>query len=139
MKKIRTLVLLIGLVVPVLFFGYGEPSNWYLGNRAAIKFNNDGSVTTPTHGRVNTVEGCMSISNLFSDLLYYTDVIFVDDRHRNSMKNPNGLHGDPSKTQSAIIVPKPKDAYIYSIFSVDIANTNLRDRKHFEGYLALET
>jgi hypothetical protein len=139
MKKIRTLVLLIGLVVPVLFFGYEEPSNWYLGNRAAIKFKNDGSVTTLTHGRLNTVEGCITISHPFSDLLFYTDAIFVHDRHRNSMKNGNGLHGDPSSTQSAIIVPKPKDANIYSIFSVDIANTNLRDRKHFKGYLALKT
>lgn len=119
MKKIRTLLLLIGLVAPVLLFGQGETSNWYFGNRAGIQFNNDGSVATLTDGRINTVEGCASISNPFGDLLFYTDGIFVYDRNHNTMRNGTGLYGDPSSTQSAIIVPKPDDPDIYYIFTVD--------------------
>lgn len=119
MKKIRTLVLLIGLAVPVLFFGQGETSNWYFGNRAGIKFNNDGSVTTLTDGMLNTVEGCASISDPFGDLLFYTDGILVYDRNHNIMQNGTGLYGDPSSTQSAIIVPKPENPNIYYIFTVD--------------------
>ncbi len=119
MKKIRTLVLLIGLLTPCLFFGQGETATWYFGNRAGIKFNNDGSVTPLTDGRINTVEGCASISDPFGDLLFYTDGIFVYDRNHNTMENGTGLYGDPSSTQSAIIVPKPEDPNIYYIFTVD--------------------
>jgi len=119
MKKLRTLVLLIGLITPFLFFGQGETSNWYFGNRAGIQFNNDGSVTSLTDGRINTVEGCASISDPFGDLLFYTDGIFVYDRNHNTMQNGTGLYGDPSSTQSAIIVPKPEDPNIYYIFTVD--------------------
>ena len=35
------------------------------------------------------------------------------------MTNGTGLFGDPSSTQSAIIVPKPGDDDIYYIFTVD--------------------
>ena len=124
MKKIRTLVLLTGLGVPVLFFGQGETSNWYFGNRAGIKFNDDGSVTTLKGGRLHTVEGCASISDPFGDLLFYTVGIFVHDRNHNTMQNGTGLHADPSCTQWAIIVPKPEDSNVYYIFTMDISENN---------------
>nr|WP_233164350.1 T9SS type B sorting domain-containing protein [Snuella sedimenti] len=38
------------------------------------------------------------------------------------MQNGSGLYGDASSTQSAIIVPKPKDPNIYYIFTVDSRN-----------------
>ncbi len=123
MKKIITLVLLIGLLTPCLFFGQGETATWYFGNRAGIKFNNDGSVSPLKDGRINTVEGCASISDPFGDLLFYTAGIFVYDRNHNTMENGTGLYGDPSSTQSAIIVPKPEDPNIYYIFTVDTSVT----------------
>ncbi len=119
MKKIRPLVFLIGLLVPYVFWGQGETANWYFGEEAGLKFNNDGSINALTDGRLNTFEGCATISNTFGDLLFYTDGIFVYDRNHNIMENGTGLYGDPSSTQSAIIVPKPEDPYIYYIFTVD--------------------
>lgn len=99
--------------------GQGETSNWYFGNNAGIHFNNTGSVDPINDGQLDTFEGCATISNAFGDLLFYTDGINVYDRNHNLMQNGSGLHGDPSSTQSALIVPKPNDPEIFYIFTVD--------------------
>lgn len=119
MKKLRPLGFLFGLLLCFGVFGQGETSNWYFGEGAGLKFNNDGSVNALLDGRLNTFEGCATISNSFGFLLFYTDGIIVYDRNHNIMQNGTGLYGDPSSTQSAIIVPKPEDPDIYYIFTVD--------------------
>ena len=100
-------------------FGQGETSNWYFGNGAGIKFNNDGSVVALTDGKLNTFEGCASISDANGNLILYTDGIRVWDRNHNTMQNGTGLYGDPSSTQSAIVVQKPDDPNILYIFTMD--------------------
>nr|WP_299384373.1 T9SS type B sorting domain-containing protein [Allomuricauda sp.] len=97
----------------------GETSNWYFGNRAGISFNNDGSVTALTDSRISTFEGCTSISDGIGNLLLYTDGITVYDRTHSIMQNGTALYGDPSSTQSAIVVQKPQDPNILYIFTVD--------------------
>ncbi len=119
MKKTGSLVILFSLLVPILLMGQGETANWYFGEQAGLQFNNDGSVNALIDGRLNTFEGCATISNAFGDLLFYTDGILVYNRNHNIMENGSGLFGDPSSTQSAIIVPKPEDPDIYFIFTVD--------------------
>ncbi|MBT8307612.1 MAG: T9SS type B sorting domain-containing protein [Maribacter sp.] len=119
MKKKITLLLAFSIIFPVLIFGQGETSNWYFGNNAGIRFNNNGTVTALDDGRLNTFEGCTTISDAFGDLLFYTEGIVVYDRNHNVMQNGTGLYGDPSSTQSAIIVPKPLDPDIFYIFTVD--------------------
>jgi gliding motility-associated-like protein len=100
-------------------FSQGETSNWYFGENAGIHFNSDGSVTALDNGKINTYEGCASISDDSGNLLFYTDGIRVYDANHDLMLNGSGLYGDPSSTQSAIIVPKPEDPNIYYIFTVD--------------------
>lgn len=119
MNKLRFLVFLLGVLLPFGLIGQGETANWYFGEQAGIKFNNDGSLTALLDGRLNTFEGCATISDSFGTLLFYTDGIIVYDRNHNIMQNGTGLYGDPSSTQSAIIVPKPEDPDIYYIFTVD--------------------
>jgi len=119
MKKKITLLLAFSIIFPVLIFGQGETSNWYFGNNAGIRFNNNGTVTALDDGRLNTFEGCATISDALGDLLFYTDGIIVYDRNHNVMQNGEGLYGDPSSTQSALIVPKPLDPNIFYIFTVD--------------------
>ncbi len=97
----------------------GEADNWYFGNGAGIKFNSNGTITTLTNGQLNTFEGCATISDADGNLLFYTDGITVYNRQHAVMQNGNGLFGDPSSTQSAIIVPKPNDPDIFYIFTVD--------------------
>ena len=115
MKKI-----FIGLFFLICNFSISqeEASNWYFGSNAGIKFNSDGTVTNLTDGMLDTVEGCTTISDNNGDLLFYTDGITVFNRLHQPMPN-NGLFGDPSSTQSAIVVPKPDDLNIYYIFTVD--------------------
>ncbi|MBO0590035.1 T9SS type B sorting domain-containing protein [Cellulophaga sp. E16_2] len=96
-----------------------ETSNWYFGFGAGIHFNDNGSVTPLTNGKLNTLEGCTSISDADGTLLAYTDGITVYNKNHQIVQNGNGLLGDPSSTQSAIIVPKPQDPNIYYIFTVD--------------------
>jgi gliding motility-associated-like protein len=123
MTKKITLLLAFSIILPALFFGQGETSNWYFGNNAGIRFNNDGTVTALSDGRLDTFEGCTTISDALGDLLFYTDGIVVYDRNHNIMQNGSGLHGDPSSTQSALIVPKPLDPNIYYVFTVDTSTS----------------
>ena len=112
------------ILVFTVFIGFSlclnaqrEASNWFFGDGAGIRFEANGDIT-PTTGSLNTDEGCASISDSNGELLFYTDGIFVYDTNGNLMQNGFGLHGSPSSTQSAIIVPKPQDPDVYYIFTV---------------------
>lgn len=105
-------------------FAQQEASVWYFGNKAGLKFNQDGSITALSNGKLITNEGCASIANSNGDLLFYTDGRTVWDKNHVIMPNGNyangtGLLGDMSSTQSAIIVPKPGNSTIYYIFTLD--------------------
>lgn len=117
--KLSTIISLLALICPALIFSQGETNNWYFGDGAGIHFNGDGSVTALTDGQINTVEGCATISDAMGALLFYTDGITVYNSNHEIMQNGQGLYGDPSSTQSALIVPKPEDANLYYIFTVD--------------------
>jgi len=120
--KNYTLLLLLLITIPI--FAQKEANNWYFGRGAGIQFLNDGSVVPLSGSRMNTNEGCSSISDTEGNLLFYTDGRSVWDRNHVLMPNGNyfggtGLLGDPSSTQSAIILPKKNDPNIYYIFTVD--------------------
>jgi hypothetical protein len=51
---------------------------------------------------------------------FYTDGSYVYNKNHQIMSNGYGLLG--SSTQSAIIVPKPRNPYVYYIFTVDEPN-----------------
>src|SRR5690606_37545383 len=80
-------------------------------------------------GQLNTIEGCSSISDENGNLLFYTDGITVYNRLHVIMSNGFGLLGDPSSSQSAIVVPKPNDPDIYYIFTVG-SNQSLTGLKY---------
>lgn len=116
MKKIIT--------IPFLFFAsfvfsQQEASNWYFGSYAGIKFHPDGSVTALTDGKLNTSEGCASLSNSNGDLLFYTDGITIWNKNHQVMQNGTGLMGHPSSSQSATIVPKPGSTTLFYVFTLD--------------------
>lgn len=112
------------LLLPFLFFAnfvfsQQEASNWYFGEKAGIKFNNDGSVTALTDGQLRTFEGCASLSNRNGDLLFYTDGITIWNKNHQVMQNGTGLMGHPSSSQSATIVPKPGSTTLFYVFTLD--------------------
>lgn len=96
----------------------GEAAVWYFGQNAGLDFNS-GAPIAITDGQLDTVEGCVTISNSSGDLLFYSDGNNVWDKNHNVMPNGTGLLGDPSSTQSGIIIPKPGNPNIYYIFTVD--------------------
>ncbi len=121
MIKKATIVILLCSAFPTLLFGQGETSNWYFGNGAGIIFNNDGTVNTTQDGQLDTAEGCAAISDSSGSLLFYTDGIIVYDQDHQIMVNGTDLFGDPSSTQSAIIVPQPDNPDVFYIFTADTA------------------
>lgn len=121
MKRI-VLILLLAVSFPAL--AQKEANNWYFGLGGGIHFLDDGTVEALTDGVMQTNEGCSSISDSSGNLLMYTDGRNVWDRNHVIMPNGNytlgtGLMGDPSSTQSAIIVPNVDNPDIYYIFTVD--------------------
>jgi len=118
MKK--TVLFVIFSLIGLYIYAQNEASTWYFGYNSGVKFNLGGNtVSSLSDGKLNTFEGCASISDDVGNLLFYTDGIRIWNKNHNVMVNGTGLFGDPSSTQSAIIVPKPNDPTIYYVFTVD--------------------
>ncbi|SFD32309.1 T9SS type B sorting domain-containing protein [Algibacter pectinivorans] len=127
MKK--TILFVIFCVISISSFSQAEASNWYFGYGAGINFNQtNGEVSALNNGQLFTNEGSASISDSFGNLLFYTDGITIWNKNHGVMTNGSGLNGDPSSTQSAIIVPKPNTPDIYYVFTVDDHNP---DEPHY--------
>ena len=99
-----------------------ETSNWYFGNRAAIKFNSNNSVLALEDSQMNTKYGSASISSKTGELLFYTNGTVIYNKNHNQMKNGGFLASDPDVTQTSIIVPKPNNSNIYYLFTVKNSN-----------------
>ncbi len=115
MKKIALFFILIFSFTSA--FSQLEAANWFFGDGAGLDFNP--LPVTPQAGQLYTIEGCSSISDCMGNLLMYTDGITIFDRNHNVMPNGNGLMGDPSSSQSGLIVPHPGNPDLFFVFSVD--------------------
>lgn len=121
MKKIVYIVLLLNFTA----FSQSPAGIWYFGNKAGINFNTGTNPVSINDGQLNTFEGCATLCDESGNLLFYSDGIKVWNRNHSIMPNGNGLLGDPSSTQSAVIVPRPNNPNIYYIFTVDeLGKTN---------------
>ncbi|WP_430408316.1 T9SS type B sorting domain-containing protein [Kordia sp.] len=115
----RKILLFVFTIVSFLYsFSQGQTNIWYFGDNAGLDFNS-GTPVAITDGQLETFEGCATISNADGQLLFYTDGITVWDKNHDIMPNGFGLQGNPSSSQSGIIVPFPDDTDKYYIFSVD--------------------
>jgi gliding motility-associated-like protein len=97
-------------------YSQGEANIWYFGRHAGLDFNS-GNPIALTNGKLDTPEGCATISNADGQLLMYTDGLCVWNKNHQVMPNGTGLLGNPSSTQAALIVPKPNSSTIYYIFT----------------------
>ncbi|MFP9098708.1 T9SS type B sorting domain-containing protein [Flavobacterium sp. RHBU_24] len=104
-----------------LAFAQKQATNWFFGDHAGVSFST-GSPVARTDGNLNTDEGCATISDEDGNLMFYTDGVKVWNRNHGVMPNGTGLLGDPSSTQSAIIIPFPGDITKYYIFTVAAFN-----------------
>ncbi len=119
--KIRFIFTTLAIILSMSASAQLQVANWYFGNKAGLNFNvPNGAMPTVMHdGAIQTIEGCSAISDEDGNLLFYTDGIFVWNRNHAIMPGGTGLSGDPSSTQSGIIVPNPANNGIYYIFSID--------------------
>jgi gliding motility-associated-like protein len=116
--KISAPFLFILFILATPSFAQKEAAIWYFGNYAGLDFNS-GNPVALTNGKLVTKEGCTTISDKDGKLLFYTDGSIVYNKNHQIMPNGYGLLGHNSSTQSAIIIPKPGNPYIYFIFTVD--------------------
>src|SRR5690606_17872425 len=117
-SAIKYIAFSLCLLISNVLLAQNEAANWYFGSKAGLTFNS-GYPVAETNGEIDTSEGCSTISDKLGNLLFYSDGITVWNRNHEVMQNGNGLDGDFSSTQSALIVPKPYDENIYYIFTVD--------------------
>ncbi|MBK9729934.1 MAG: T9SS type A sorting domain-containing protein [Chitinophagaceae bacterium] len=95
-----------------------QADNWYFGIFAGLNF----SASTPavlTDGKVNTPEGCSSISDTSGALLFYTDGNNVWNKLHFLMPNGSGLDAGSSATQAALIAQQPGSNNLYYVFTLD--------------------
>lgn len=115
MKK--TFLLFTFLIFHFNAYSQLQSAYWYFGQNAGLDFS-DVTPEVIYDGQLNTLEGCASISNAEGNLLFYTDGSTVYNREHIVMPNGTGLYGNPSSTQSGIIVPYPGNPDLYYIFTV---------------------
>lgn len=115
-KKISLLFFLI--VICFVAFGQKESNIWYFGNYAGIDFNGD-TVKAITDGALLSGEGCATMCDEDGNLLFYTNGITVWNSNHEIMLDGNNLAGNPSASQSSIIIPVPEDTSLYYIFTAD--------------------
>ena len=101
----------------------GIANNWFFGKLAGVNFSSGNPVAIS--GPINTYEGVSVVSNLAGSLLFSTDGIRVFNKNNLQMPNGNGLFGNPSSTQSGVIVPNPASSTQYYIFTTtDVGGFN---------------
>ena len=124
MKKIVTTVLFV--LFTTIAFAQLETCVWYFGNQAGLDFNTpepkiltDGQTGQWENFEQQAAEfeGVASFSDSLGHLLFYTDGHTVWNNQHQIMADD--LLGHQSSTESAIIVPWPKNDDKYYIFVVD--------------------
>ena len=120
MKKLLVIVFLFLLINTL---AQKQANIWYFGRNAGLDFSTN-PPTALTNGSLSTLEGCSTFSDKNGNLLFYSDGTTVWDKNHTIMKYSDGrlgntLRGDPSSTQSGMIIPKPKSDTIFYLFTVD--------------------
>ncbi|MDO6674546.1 T9SS type B sorting domain-containing protein [Tenacibaculum sp. 1_MG-2023] len=139
MKK--QLLLALFFIVSISSYSQKEANIWYFGNNAGLDFNS-GNPVTLNDGLLKTDEGCSTISDENGNLLFYSDGINVWTKNHELMHYSSGgladnLQGNPSSSQSGLIVPNPEDKNLYYIFTVGtnfIGNLPYPDNPGFKFY-----
>jgi WD40 repeat protein len=121
MKKRHLFLTLFFLCCNV--YSQGEANIWYFGYNAGLDFTT-GNPIALNNSQQQTVEGSATISDAGGQLLFYTDGNFVWNKNHEIMSNGTGLLGNPSSTQSAVIIPKPNSISIYYIITVTLLGGN---------------
>jgi large repetitive protein len=101
---------------------------WYFGNRAGIDFN----VPPPkalNNSAMDAPAGCAIVCDRNGKTIFYTDGSNVYDKTNTLIDT--GIGGDPTSSQSSLIVPIPGDETLYYIFTTqEITGTSLNELRY---------
>ncbi len=122
LKKISIIVIIL-LSSQFIANAQLESNIWYFGNKAGISFTSS-PPSAIINSQMSTYEGCASICSPTGNLQFYTDGTTVWNKNHLVMDSGTGLNGSSSATQSSIIIPKPGNANIYYVFTVDAEENN---------------
>jgi len=126
MMGIRLLVAIILLFLSTsLSFAQKEAENWYFGNYAGLKFSQADPVPM-FDGIMQTDEGCTTVSDTAGNLIFYTDGVRVFNRQHRMMPSARNLAGNPSSTQSSLVIQWPTRTDRFLIFTADANENNYR-------------
>jgi len=117
MKKI--LFFLSTLLICSTTFSQGEANWWYFGQNAGLNFP-FGPPVAVLGGMLNTMEGVAAASTSGGNMMFYTDGMTVRNSTHAVMGNGNGLLGNASSTQSAIVVQRPGSTNEYFVFTAGL-------------------
>lgn len=92
---------------------------WYFGNKAGIDFNQNPPKAL-SNSAMNAPAGCAIVCDRNGKALFYTDGDKVYDRTDTQIDV--GIGGNPTSTQSALIVAVPGDETLYYIFTTQEIN-----------------
>lgn len=115
----RIILSFVFIFISILSFGQNQGNVWFFGQYAGITFNTN-PPSALAGGQLTTTEGCSGISDATTgNLLFYTDGITVWDKNNTPMPSSvaTPLNGDPSSTQSGVVVPLPGNPNIYYVFT----------------------
>ena len=112
------IIFLLFLAGSTNVFSQGEAAIWYFGGNAGLDFNS-GAPVALTNSALYTGEGCSTVSDANGNLLFYTNGVTVYNSSHQIMTNGDGLDGNNSSSQSAVIVRKPGSSTIYYIFTTN--------------------
>lgn len=121
----KTLLSIVVIVLCLKSSAQKQANNWYFGLGAGLSFNSsppaaltDGQTYDPVQGDLS-IEGTATISDSTGALLFYTNGEKIWNANQQVMPNGNGLLGNFSSTQAAIIVPQPGSSRYFYVFTVD--------------------
>ena len=123
MKNIKAYITITLLSAAITCIGQQQNRYWYFGNNIGIDFGLGLNNPTPIDGiGNNTREGTGVISDHNGNFLFYTD----GTRAINSQGTviTTDLSGDPSSTQSSMVIPSPGNCNEIYVFSVDFGFGN---------------
>lgn len=122
--RTKHFILVVTFLLPCFLFAQKETSIWYFGQRVGLDFNS-GTPVPLYDGWIYTTEGVASMCSNTGSLLFYTDGVTVFNKEHVAMPNGDSLQGDPSATQSAVVVPFINDPLRYYIFTVGAGGSRL--------------
>lgn len=122
----KNLSIIAAMLSCLVSYAQLQNANWYFGHHCGLTFLPD--PYNPAAISSSQIEGALEASASVSDnngnLLFYTNAEKVWNASNTVMPHGDGLLGDTSCTQGAVIVPKPGDSNNYYIFTLSGGSSN---------------